>query len=51
MRFTDPQDNLDKNLLEEQQNNAGQLAEIEDLQKQYDEKVAAFAVSKHVRPS
>jgi hypothetical protein len=32
-------------LIEEQEKNAGQLAEIEDLQKQYDEKLAAFAVS------
>jgi hypothetical protein len=37
---------LDKTLVEEQEKNAGQLAEIEDLQKQYDEKLAAFAVSR-----
>jgi len=51
MYFADLQDNLDKSLLEEQQKNAGQLAEIEDLQKLYDEKVAAFAVSQYVRLS
>jgi len=49
--YADPQDNLDKSLLEEQQKNAGQLAEIEDLQKLYDEKVAAFAVSHHSKLS
>ena len=39
------QQSLTEQLAEEQQQNAGHLAEINDLQKGYDEKLAAFEVS------
>ena len=40
------QENLDHQLAQEQEQNAGHLAAIQDLQKQYDEKLVAFEVSR-----